>query len=235
MSQAASIGLGATYTNVRYDDVFQGILTGYDDLRLNGTYRYAYSPTSTFIVNGTGRTYESKDLDPPSEIDGYGLRFGIEREVSNTTRLRVLVGAESSDVASGGSTTEAVGEIILRQRLETINLLARYERLVNSSGSGRLALRDSINLNATRQLNERLSASLGIRAYRDDPIGAAANVEDRQYVQVRARATWYLTASFSAEFDYRYTVLDRGDLIGESGNSNQINIWFAYQPNSRNR
>ena len=123
----------------------------------------------------------------------------------------------------------------MRRRLETIRLLARYERLLNASGAGRVTLRDSVNLNATRQLNERLSAGLGVRAYQDDPLGTAGNVEKRQYVQLRARATWYLTASFSAEVDYRYTVLDRGDIIGESGNSNQINLWFAYHPNSETR
>ncbi len=232
LSESSSIDAAIKYTNVRYDDIFSGLLTDYDDIRLNLGYRYAFSVRTSGIILATGRDYQSKNADPESELNGYGAMAGFEHDLSNTSRVRVLLGAESTDATNGGSTTEPIGEVMFRRKLETMRLLARYERLVNSSGAGRLTVRDSVSLNATRELNLRMSAGLGIRAYQDEPLGESDAVEDRQFVQIRARFTWHFSPSMSAEFDYRYTLLDRGSLVGEGANSNQINLWFSYHPNS---
>ncbi|HNP35126.1 MAG TPA: hypothetical protein PKK10_04680 [Woeseiaceae bacterium] len=231
-SPKSSIDANLAYYNVRYDDVVSGFLTDFDDLRLDLAYRYAYTETTTGILLGSGRDYETKDDLLPRKLNGYGAQVGFERALSDTTTVRALIGMESTDLTNQDRVNEVVGELVLRRQLQTIRLLARYQRLVNASGAGRLSIRDSLSLNATRNLNERMSAGLGLRAYQDDPLGVSNAVEQRQYVQVRARFTWYLATSFSTELDYRYTVLDRGDLIGEGANSNQINIWFSYHPYS---
>jgi hypothetical protein len=44
--------------------------------------------------------------------------------------------------------------------------------------------------------------------------------------------TWYLSEAFVIEADYRYTVLDRSNAIGERSNSNRVGLWFVYQPNT---
>jgi hypothetical protein len=41
-----------------------------------------------------------------------------------------------------------------------------------------------------------------------------------------------VTTYFAIEADYRYTVLDRTGQTGESANSNRVNLWFVYQPNT---
>jgi hypothetical protein len=229
-STLSSIEAELAYYNVRYDEVFQGVLTDYDDLRLNLIYRYQFSPTTTGIAVGSGRSYETKNALVPSELDGVGGEFGFEHQLSDTTMVRALIGMESTDVTGQDSENEVVGEFVLRRQLETIRLLASYQRLVNASGEGRLSIRDSVSLTATRELNDRMSAGLGLRAYQDSPLGPTAAVEEREYVQLRARFTWYMAKSFSAELDYRYTVLDRGDIEGEGANSNQVNLWFSYHP-----
>ena len=56
-------------------------------------------------------------------------------------------------------------------------------------------------------------------------------IDERNYVQLRAQFIWNITNAFATEFDYRYTFQDRSALP-ESSNSNQINLWFVYRPNS---
>ena len=91
--------------------------------------------------------------------------------------------------------------------------------------------RDAINVRMTRVLNERFEAGLGLKAYTSRPIRLEPDEElfDRNYAQLTARLTWNITRSFSMEPTYRYTFVDR-EIQGESANSNQFILWFAYQP-----
>jgi hypothetical protein len=144
--------------------------------------------------------------------------------------LRLIVGLENTDVIGGNSEIDPVGEITLTRRLETIKLLAQYRRVVSGGGTGNLTARDIININFTRELNERVSAGIGVRAYstksRQEGVGT---LDERDYVQLRAQVVWNLSRTFSFEANYRYTVLDRVNL-GESANSNNITFWMNWRP-----
>ncbi len=91
--------------------------------------------------------------------------------------------------------------------------------------------RDSVNIQLTRDLNEKIAAGLGLRAYASDPIqlDPGDSTFGRNYAQLTARFTWYMTRAFSMETWYRYTWVDR-EAVGESANSNQVILWFVYQP-----
>ena len=150
--------------------------------------------------------------------------------VSRNTRIRVLVGVEGADNESGGRDLEPVADVSLVRRLQTITLLAQYRRSISGGGAGTLSSRDEINLNFTRRLSERVSAGLGVRAYATNALeGDVVNFDERDYVQLRAQFTWNLTRTWFLEADYRYTFLNR-QLIGESGNSNDVTIWLSYRP-----
>jgi hypothetical protein len=92
-----------------------------------------------------------------------------------------------------------------------------------------LNARDSINLNFTRELNERISAGLGVRAYQTTALENAVNFDERDYLQLRAQFTWNMTQTWSLEANYRYTFSDR-EVLGESANSNNVTIWLNYRP-----
>jgi hypothetical protein len=122
----------------------------------------------------------------------------------------------------------------LVRQLQTIELLAQYRRNISGGGSGTVSSRDEINLYLTRELNERISAGLGVRAYATNALeGDVANFDERDYVQLRAQFIWNLTRKWFIEADYRYTFLNR-QLIGESANSNDVSIWLGYRPTGRN-
>jgi hypothetical protein len=231
-SESSTISAELDYFDVNYDDVFADLLTDYTDARLNVSFRPGYSERSAFLMTATGRHMESDRLGTTS-VDGAGLLVGLDRTLSQTTRVSAMVGVENTDDDTD-AVSEVVGNVTLIRNLETINILAQYRRSISASGAGRVSSRDQINVNFNRRLNQKISAGIGISAYHSQGLGDTVSIDDRDYVQLRTMFSWYLTPAFVVEADYRYTILDRGDAVGERANSNHVTLWFIYQPNTVN-
>jgi hypothetical protein len=228
LSKLSSIGANFDFFDIQYDNVFAGLLTDYTDMRLDLNYRRSLSNVTTWGISLTGRRYDAENS--PQEIDGYGLLAEIAHTLSEKTRVSARIGLEAIDESGVESDPELVGGVTLTRNLQTIRLLAQYRRSLSGSGTGNVAVRDSFNLNFRRRLNERISAGLGVRVYQQK--GSNVSRLDRDYAQLHASLAWYLTKSFVVEANYRYTVQDRGGALGESANSNNINLWFVFQPNT---
>ena len=228
LSSVSVIGVDLDYFDVGYSDVFAGLLSDYTDARFNLNYRRNFSSVTAGLLTVTGRKYDSTAA--LGDTSGYGLKVGFERALSEKMRLTVMIGMEDTDQEGIETDPEVIGDVTLIRNLETIRLLALYRRSVTATGAGRLSIRDSINLNFRRRLSEKISAGLGVRAYQSRGIGGSPSIDDRSYIQLQSSFLWYLTQSMVIEADYRYTVLDRSELAGGSSNSNQINLWFVYQP-----
>ncbi len=228
LSNVSSVGADLDYFDVGYADVFAGRLSDYTDARLNLNYRRNFSSVLAGLLTVTARKFDtSVEL---SDITGSGLKVGFERALSEKMQLTVLIGMEDTDKEGVETDPEVVGDVTLIRNLETIRLLALYRRSISATGAGRLSVRDSINLNFRRRLSEKISAGLGVRAYQSRGIGDSPSIDDRNYVQLQSSFLWYLTQSMVIEADYRYTILDRSESVGGRSNSNQINLWFVYQP-----
>jgi len=240
LSNVSSVEATVDYFNTSYDDIIPGTLIDYTDTRLNLNYRRSISSTTNGIITVTGRRYDPDDVIL-EENNGYGVLGGFERALSPKTRLVAMVGVENTDQAMGQSDTDLIGNVTLTRELETIRLFARYQRAITGNGSGTVELRDTLNMNFNRRLNERISAGLGVRAYQAEQIGEFSTIGDRDYVQLQTQFTWYVTKAFVIEADYRYTVLDRSPAAGVVGvneqrsNSNEISLWFVYQPKTAPR
>lgn len=220
------------YIDTNYDDAIGAFLNDYSDIRLTLGYERRYSERALGLFEISGRRYEvEQDL---AEADGIGAMAGLEYQLSPVTTTRFLVGVEDTDSSVSETDPSFVADMSLQRRLETINVLALYRRSVSASGVGRLSVRDTVALNLSRLLTEKVTAGIGVRAYQTNSLDEVATIDERDYVQLRAQLIWNLTPAFSTEFDYRYTVQKRSSLE-ESSNSNLINVWFVYQPNSQNR
>ena len=231
-NDTSSMNVMLNYVDVGYDGQLQQVLKDYSDSRLALTYNRAFSERTIGTLMATGRNYEVADNS--SETTGYGLMAGFNRLLTETTRASVLVGIE--DVDSNVSKTDPtwVADISLRRRGQTVNALAQYRRTVNASGSGKLGVRDAVNLNLSRRLSERITAGIGMRAYSTNSLDDLELINERDYVQLRAQFIWNITSNFATEVDYRYTFQKRASLE-ESANSNQVNLWFVYRPNAVDR
>lgn len=231
-NDSSAMDLTFNYLEARYDDEVQLFLNDFSDMRLLASYRKSFSARTVGVITGTGRRYELKDES--SETNGVGIMAGVERQLSETTRTTFMLGVEDTDSEISDPDPELVADISLRRRMETVNLLAQYRRSLSANGSGSIGVRDSINLNLSRRLNEKITAGLGARAYQTNSLDDQVTINERKYVQLRAQFIWNITSSFSAEVDYRYTFQKRQALT-ESANSNQVVVWFAYRPNSVDR
>jgi len=228
MSNISTVGLNLDYYDVGYDDEISGTLFDYTDARLNLTYRRAVSDVNTALVTLTGRQYDSAAT--VNDISGVGLLVGFQHRFSEQMQVTAMIGLEDTDVTGVLLDPEVIGEVTLIRDLDTIRMFARYKRSVNPSGGGRLTVRDAINLNFRRRLSEKISAGLGIRAYQTERIPTITSFDDRQYIQLQSTFLWYLSSSMVIETSYRYTISDRNSIAGERSNSNQVNVWFVYQP-----
>lgn len=227
ISDASSMEFAVQHSDVTYEQQLALLLNDYTNTRANLNFRRSWSPRNRVLFGATYRTYEAEGNDA---VSGYGISGGFEHRMSEKTMLRIVVGAENTELTGGDSEIDPVGEITLTRQLETIRLLAQYRRVVSGGGSGNLENRDIININFTRDLTEKITAGLGVRAYstksrRND----GGTFDERDYIQLRAQLVWNLTETFQFEANYRYTVLDRA-FLGESGNSNNIALWLNWRP-----
>jgi hypothetical protein len=231
-SNTSSIRAEIDYTDARYDDVIADLLVDYTDARVNLNFRRSFSALTTGVITVTGRKYESGSSDTKKSIDGVGALVGFERALSEKVDLRAMIGLEDSDQEGPDVDPEIVGDLSVVRSLETIRMFAQYRRSISASGASRLEIRDTVNFNFSRRLSEKVSAGLGVRAYQTRAKGVSQEDRDRNYVQLRASFAWYLATYFAIEAEYRYTVLDRSGELAEGANSNRINLWFVYQPNT---
>jgi hypothetical protein len=229
LSNTSSIGAVLVYNDVQYEEVLEEFLNDYTDAQLSLNYRRKFSNVNTGLLSMTARRYDSAGSE--FDITGYGVRAGIQHALSQKTQLRATIGLEEFEQADFKFDSEIVGAITLTRSLETIRMFAQYRRTVSGSGANGVAARDSYNFNFRRRLSEKISAGLGVRAYRSRGVGGTTSIDDRNYVQLHSNIRWYLSTSFVIEADYRYTINDRSaTIIGERANSNQINLWLVYQP-----
>ena len=236
LSNVSSIEAGINFLTVDYVEKQQVTnLFDYTDARLRLSYRRNFSAKNTGIVTLSARDYETEKFG--GDRTGYGISTGFIRALSATTRFRALFGIEETEQEDIGQATvisdpNFVTDISLTRRLETIRLLAQYRQRVAASGRGELTRRNEFNLRFTRDLNDKISAGLGVRAYTVDSVDGSTNEQD--YVQLRGQFIWRITSAFSMQADYRYTILDR-EFLGEGANSNRVTVWLSYQPNPRRR
>lgn len=227
LSNTSSVGVQVDYYDVQYEDIIPGSYDDYTDTRLNLNYRRNFSDVNTGLLTVTARKYDAENVE--SDTDGYGIMAGFEYALSQKMRLRAMIGLEDSDQSGFDNDPEATANVTLTRNLETIRMFAQYRRSVNGSGAGGLSVRDSLNVSFRRRLNEKISAGLGIRAYQTNSVDGSTSDDGRDYIQLHSSFLWYLSPAFVIEADYRYTVNDGAD-NAERANSNQVNLWFTYQP-----
>jgi len=216
--------------DVSYSDVFAGLLTDYTDTRLNLNYTRSMSSVTKALVTATTRKYSpDRRLE---DTTGVGVLVGFGRTLSQKMALTAMIGLEDTELAGLSTDPEIIGFVRLARNLETIRMFAQYKRSIYATGVGRLSVRDSLDVNFRRRLNDKISAGLGVRAYQSNGTTDIPSFDDRTYIQIQANFQWYLSQSFIAEADYRYTILDRTGPLTESSNANQISLWLIWRPNS---
>jgi hypothetical protein len=228
ISDTSRMKFDLRHTDVDYDETAVTRLVDYNLTSARARYSRRLSERNTGVFEIGGFWYDAGEAD--NDSFSYGFRTGLQRRLSEKTSVEILGGAGTSERAEGGNKSNYLARVNVVRRLETIRLLAQYQRTVNGSGSGTLTARDQINLAIRRQLSELLTAGLGVVAYQTSSIEDDVDFDERTYVQLRSQFGWKLTRTLNLEANYRYTLIDRDD-DDESANSNAITVWLRYRPN----
>ena len=230
LTERMALRSGFTYTDTTYEQSAVSPLRDYTDSRVNLGLAREFTPRTEGYISATARRYES---DVGRDVDGVGLRVGIETDLSETTQFQAEIGVEDSDSEQAGlteSNSNIVANVNVRRRLETITMLAQYRRDLSAGGSGRVSARDSLNLSLKKQFTERVAGELGLRAYQTEGVGGqAVTFEERDYSQLYAGMTVALSRTVLLEADYRYSRVDRTSFEG-TADSNNIILWLVYKP-----
>jgi opacity protein-like surface antigen len=218
-----------TYIDTAYDDVEQGQLRDYDDMRFTAGLGRQFTPRTRGYIAGSARQFENED---GNNVDGLGVSLGFESEVSETTRLKMEVGVEESEFeGTTESEQKVVGNVSLVRQLETLSMLAQYRRDISPGGSGRVSAKDTLNLSLRKQFTERVSGRLGFRGYKTEGVGeqAVTTFEERDFNEFYAGLDVALSRTVSLEADYRFDQLDETGSEG-TAESNSIILWLVYKP-----
>lgn len=232
LSQRVGLGIDAEYRDTSYDNVLVEFLNGFKEYDISASLRYSWSQRDTVsLIAGTGK-YEADRSDFNSTSNSYGV--GYNRKVSERTQLRMGASNDTSEDQFGDNQSNLVGEISVIHRYETTRVIASYQRRVNGSGFGGLAVRDAVSMNLSRDLSPKLNLSAGVRAYSTRALDSAdVDFNAQDYAQFRARARWRYSREIAFALDYRYTNIDRkidGE-VSAGGDSNQVGLWIYWQPN----
>lgn len=232
LSEVSALSASWNYLAVAYDEAPGGNqLFDYTNNQVRFGYRRRLSVRNNMLATLSARDFDTDRFGGDKQT--YGLDVEFVHSLSETTQFRGNVGIETFEedpdiVDAENPDPQLVYGISLVHRLQTIRLLALYRQRVNATGRGDLTKRDELNLRLTRDLNDRFSAGIGVRAYNDSTISGTNN--EQTYVQLRGQVVWRLSRSLFIQADYRNTVLDRS-FVGEAADSNRITVWFTYQPN----
>ena len=236
LSSVSVIEASVNHLDVGYEDQEPlSTLFDYTDTRFRLAYNRSFSPRTSGVIAATARNYNSERLN--ADQSGVGVQLGLTRDLSETVQFRALFGVEDTDVQTAGLVPEdreqnIIGNISIVRNLETTRLLAQYRQRIAPSGRGGLTRRDEFNLRFTRDLNDRFSAGLGVRAYTINTL--RGDVAEQDFVQLRGQVFWRISQAFSLQADYRYTVINR-ELLGEGANANRITLWLSYHPMTTGR
>jgi hypothetical protein len=226
--EKSTIRLGASYLDTAYDENLLGTLRDFTESRGQASFEYNSTQRNTVGLSGYYRKNEFQGIT--NTLSGYGSTLDFNRSISETTRIKLAIGFDSTEDLTGEKQTNPIGSISLVRNLQTSRLLASYRRTVTASGSGKLSVRDSVNLNYTYNFSEKFSIGTGLSAYQTRAlVEDIVSFDERDYLQFRMLFSWNLTRVFAIDLDYAYTNIDRASLPSDA-DSNLVNLWLRYSP-----
>lgn len=227
--------IGASYSEVEYEDRVGSNLTDYRYVSAQTALQYRVSEDRSFTGTLFATRYTPADFDFISRGEGVSLGWQERFSPSLTGSLsvggrkdrseRTLSGVKTSDDSSGTQFDAALEKSWQRWRLNF-----SLGRSVDPSGSGSLIERDRLNGMASYEWSERMRLNLSASYFdvrQADDLVSTSN--DRRYITLAPGIEWRVERNWRARFDYRYRqnkFLDRGDEA--EGNALFVSISYLW-------
>ncbi len=201
MSPRYSVALNGTYQDTSYDKGAETFLTAFKQYSVGGALLFDWTEKDVIRLDARASNYEA---DTQGQ-DARGSQFGIgyDRQLTERTRLGMLLATNNTEDRNGKTQSNPTGEISIVHRALLTNAYASYRQTVTGSGAGNQAVYDTLNLYLSRELSPKLSLGVGANAYTSDPL--EANIQEIDFSQVSASASWRVRRSVTLQLQYAFT------------------------------
>jgi predicted porin len=184
--------------------------------RLNGYSSFSYS------------NFESGDSVSGTDSDNYNLSFGANYQLSERWNIRGAIGVRylESNIGSISSTnTGSSFDLTAMHQSELGNISVNALRSITPSSNGNVNEQDSVNLNWSKDLSEKLYVSISGR-YISTRSATDESENKRQNLNISPSLNWKISPQVTLKVNYRYRQQKRDGQSAAEGNS--VNLSFNY-------
>lgn len=165
-----------------------------------------------------------------ADANTYGANIQLWHEQSKLSRAFLRIGAVRSQFGgqlNAPSKTSAIGGVGVQHDFTRGQLLAQANRTIDGSGTGRLTLRNEVNLRLSRLVSERTTLSASAAGVWAEPAAASSGVNKRNYLVASLGARWRVRRTVSIVGRYAYSSIHfQGTPATPDSNSVYLGVAF---------
>jgi hypothetical protein len=238
LTERLSAQAGYQYSNVTYENGLSLGLVNYTTQGGSGNLSYKLTEYDQVQVIGTYTNFsapEARDLQ--SEI--YGGMLSWSHEFSETISASLSAGPRfvtSSQTVAGstghGSQTVGVGSVTLRKSWDDASIQFDAGRDINPSGFGLLVQTDRFGVTLSKNLSERLTASVNAMVLLASSIATtdlSTPFPDSRYMNMTPHLTWKISQWWAVDMSYTYNRREV-DSLDQYAISNVATVMLTYYP-----
>jgi hypothetical protein len=230
--------VGATATDVSFEDKLPAFQTDYRDYGIDVGYGFVTSPRSTVTVRALAARYDV-EIEGNS-ADAYGLELEWSTSATETMEAFLRAGAQHTIFEDNELTGEAGEEVTtwlagagLRRSLKLTELFFDVTHSVGPTASGFVVQRDQVRFRWTHLFTPRFSMFSGVRGTRDDAVASDTLFNARNYATADIGMEWRILQQLSLVATVDYTWQDFETEASRDSESGGARLSFVYEPRRR--
>jgi len=238
LTERLSVQAGYQYANVTYENGLSLGLVDYTTQGGSGNLTYQLTEYDQVQVIGTYTNFSAPQAnDLQSEI--YGGMLSLSHNFSETITASLSAGPRfvtSTQAIAGstmrGSQTVGVGTVTLRKNWDDAFVNIEAGREINPSGFGFLLQTDRFGVTLSKDMSERLTASVNATVLLASSIATtngSSSLPDNRYINMTPRLTWKITQWWALDATYTYSRREV-ESLNEYALSNIATVMFTYYP-----
>ena len=224
----ADLQVNLQFVHVNYDQSLNLAQTDYSDSRAAVGLSFRSMPRMRVVAGVTADHYTPAAGN--ADANTYGANIQLWHEQSKLSRAFLRIGALRSQFGgqqNAPSKTSATGGVGVQHDFTRGQLLAQANRTIDGSGTGRLTLRNEVNLRLSRLVSERTTLSASAAGVWAEPVVASSGVNKRNYLVASLGARWRVRRTVSIVGRYAYSSIHfQGTSATPDSNSVYLGVAF---------
>ncbi|MEM7099859.1 MAG: hypothetical protein AAF541_16450 [Pseudomonadota bacterium] len=229
VSPRSSVALNLGYYEVSYDD--PSPVSSFQDSESRSVgvaYQHQLSPRTTVSVEVDAQEFEPEQ---GLEADSYSLTASWQSALTERLRLSIAVGARRTETDFFDDTGMIFNGRLTRQ-FENGTLFTTLARTLSASGFGDQVESDRITVGYRRNLNDRLSWRVDVRAFQTETLSRFQQDNTRDFVRVETSLQYRYSRDWRTSLGFRHSWIDRST-EQDDVTSNAVTLSVEYVPPRR--